>query len=214
MDALDEKAGAARGFSVVFDACAALFLNEPTDQVLSDIRQVACALGAGGFDGPEADAADSTLKQRYYDRLFVTSSRCYVPLIESCIARGGMDESGAMRYASVESSRGDHALRCYETVGFDYRALAGYPLAVSSLRPDSLAAELAFLAFCTRREAESWEAGDADQAAHWNRLARQFACEHVQPWIGSAAACLAATEDDVYARACRLAHDATEALQD
>lgn len=210
MDALDEKAGTARGFSVVFDACAALLLNEPTDQVLSDMRQVAQAVGADGFDGPEADDA---LTQHYYDRFFVTSSRSYVPLIESCIVRGGMDENKTMRYASVESSRGDHALRCYETVGFDFRVLSGYPLAVSSLRADSLAAELAFLAFCTRREAESQETGDADQAVHWNQLARQFAREHVQPWIGTAASCLAATEDDVYAHACRLAQDAAEALQ-
>ena len=103
-----EKAAEARGFSVVFDACAEAFLDEPDEAIIDDVRKVAAALGQDGFDF----ATDDDLKQRYYDRLFVTSTPYYVPLIESSIARGGEDEDGVMRYASIQSDLTDHVLRC------------------------------------------------------------------------------------------------------
>ena len=158
-----EKAAEARGFSVVFDACAEAFLDEPDEAIIDDVRKVAAALGQDGFDF----IADDDLKQRYYDRLFVTSTPYYVPLIESSVARGAEDEDGVMRYASTQSDLTDHVLRCYHTVEFDFQALSGYDLAVKSLHPDSLASELAFLAFCKKREAECWESSDEAQAEHW-----------------------------------------------
>lgn len=196
-----EKATEARGFCVAFDACAEAFLDEPTEEIVGDVRKVARALGQDGFDV----AVDEALKQRYYDRMFVTSTPCYVPLVESSIARGGKDADGVMRYASTQSDLTDHVLLCYRTVGFDYQALSGYKLAVKSLHPDSLASELAFLAFCKKREAECWDEGDEDQASHWARLAAQFADQHARRWLPKAAECLAATDEDFYALTCALA---------
>lgn len=203
-----EKAAEARGFSVVFDACAEAFLDEPDEAIIDDVRKVAAALGQDGFDF----AADDDLKQRYYDRLFVTSTPYYVPLIESSIARGGKDEDGVMRYASIQSDLTDHVLRCYHTVEFDFQALSGYDLAVKSLHPDSLASELAFLAFCKKREAECWESSDEAQAEHWAQLAAQFSKQHASRWVSKAADCLARTDEDFYAHACALAAAAAEAL--
>ena len=189
-----EKAAEARGFSVVFDACAEAFLDEPDEAIIDDVRKVAAALGQDGFDF----VADDDLKQRYYDRLFVTSTPYYVPLIESSVARGAEDEDGVMR--------------CYHTVEFDFQALSGYDLAVKSLHPDSLASELAFLAFCKKREAECWESSDEAQAEHWAQLAAQFSKQHASRWVGKAADCLARTDEDFYAHACALAAAAAEAL--
>lgn len=203
-----EKAAEARGFSVVFDACAEAFLDEPDEAIIDDVRKVAAALGQDGFDF----VADDDLKQRYYDRLFVTSTPYYVPLIESSVARGAEDEDGVMRYASIQSDLTDHVLRCYHTVEFDFQALSGYDLAVKSLHPDSLASELAFLAFCKKREAECWESSDEAQAEHWAQLAAQFSKQHAGRWVGKAADCLARTDEDFYAHACALAAAAAEAL--
>lgn len=203
-----EKAAEARGFSVVFDACAEAFLDEPDETIIDDVMKVVVMLGQKKFD----IAADEALKQRYYDRLFVTSTPYYVPLIESSIARGGEDEDGVMRYGSTQSELTDHVLRCYHTVGFDYQALSGYDLAVKSLHPDSLASELAFLAFCKKREAECWDDSDEEQAEHWARLAVQFANQHPIRWIPKAAECLARTDNDFYALACALAAAMTRVL--
>ncbi|WP_162610884.1 molecular chaperone TorD family protein [Gordonibacter sp. An230] len=207
----NDSAPLVRGLGVVLDACAEAFLNEPTSQVVSDMRRVANVLGAPGFDDIEADDG---LKQRYYDRMFVTSSPLYVPLREGSIVGGGVDQNGAMRYAGIESGRADHVLRCYRAVGFDHRALVGYPLAISTLKPDSIASELAFLAFCVQRCAKANEAGQRDEAARWIELAQTFARDHACTWIPAAAACLERTYRDFYARVCTLAAQAVHAVLD
>lgn len=203
-----ENAAEARSFSVVFDACAEAFLDEPSEAIVADVSKVAAALGQDGFNV----VVDDALRQRYYDRLFVSSTPYYVPLIESSIARGGEGENGVMHYASTQSDLSDHVLRCYRTVGFDYQALSGYGLAVKSLHPDSLASELAFLSFCKKREAECWESSDEAQAEHWARLASQFANQHLARWVSKAAECLARTDDDLYAFVCALAAAMTRVL--
>lgn len=201
-DVCKELAAQARGASVVLGACAEVFLNEPTEAVLADIRAVASAVGEGAFESLVADAA---LRQRYYDRMFVTSSAHYVPLRESCVARGGRDESGAFRYAGVQSARADHALRCYKAVGFDFTQMAGCDFARKSLSADALASELGFLAYLEAGAAAAAERGDEAQAAHWGQLAARFAREHLGAWVGTAAECLASTDDDLYAKTCALA---------
>ena len=60
------------GCSVLLSACAAALLNEPTEQVVQDVRRVAEALGDTRFDGVEPGAP---LTQRYYDRFFVSASQ-------------------------------------------------------------------------------------------------------------------------------------------
>ena len=102
-------------------------------------------------------------------------------------------------------------LRCYRAVGFDYRALAGFGPAVGSLRPDSLAAELAFMAFLARAAAEA--AGEDPAASERAaELLRQFAREHANAWLPKAARLLAAGDDDLYARTAALAADAVGSI--
>lgn len=211
MSSREEKCTSARGFSVVLDACAEAFLNVPSSEVLADLSRIAQIMGA---DKLHEAAEQGNLMQRYYDRVFVTASPLYVPLCESCIARGGIDASGVMQYAAVEGSCLDHLLECYGTVGFDYRSLKGFDLAVASLSADSLATELAFLSFCSGREADAWEAGDEAQARHWSKLSHRFAREHAGTWVAKAADCLGATDNDLYAHTCRLAADTIAALKE
>lgn len=188
------------GYAVVAEVCAEGLLNEPTPDVLDDLRRVAQALGDARFDGIEADG---TLRQRYYDRLFVSSSPHYVPLVESSITKR-VSSNGRLIYGPMSSARGDHVLACYHEVGFDYRTLPGYDMAVRTLRPDSLAAELAFLAELARAAADS-----TGVAAR--RLLGDFLRRHTA-WFSDAAACLAASDDDLYARIAALAAQTTDDL--
>ncbi|MDN4470060.1 molecular chaperone TorD family protein [Gordonibacter sp. RACS_AR68] len=196
-----------RGFAVVAEACAEAFLNEPSARIVDDVARVARALGDGRLDGVVADEA---LRQRYSERFFVPTGPLYVPLSE-CSVRGAAEEEGRVRYAPVSGARADHVLRCYRAVGFDYRALAGFGPAVGSLRPDSLAAELAFMAFLARAAAEA--AGEDPAASERaSELLRQFAREHANAWLPRAARLLAAGADDLYARTAALAADAVGSI--
>ncbi len=202
-----ERRREAQGLSVVLDACAAVFLNEPNDKVVGDVQSVACALGENVFDDIVVDEA---LVQAFHDRMLVPVSPLFVPLQESCIVGSYLDESNAMHYASVESNRLDHVAGCYRAVGFDGDSLQGSPIALANLRADSLAVELAFLGYMKRQEAA---AEDEGQAAHWHELAARFATEHIGVWVEKAAACLERSENDLYARTCLLAAQAVDAIR-
>ena len=174
---------------------------------MDDVARVAQALGDGRFDGVVADEA---LRQRYSERFFVPTSPLYVPLSE-CSVRGAAEEEGRVRYAPASGAQADHVLNCYRAVGFDSRALAGFGPAVGSLHPDSLAAELAFMAFLARAavEAAGEDPAASERAAE---LLCQFAREHANAWLPKAARLLAAGDDDLYARAAALAADAVGSI--
>lgn len=185
-----------QGLSTLFDVCAEGFLNEPSDVVLADIRAVAHAMGNDRFDSFEAS---DQLTQRYYDRVLVASSVLYVPLQESCVRRSILQDN-ARCYASSGGAYAGHVERCYQVAGFDRGLLQGFDLALRSLRPDSLAAELAFVAFLLQQPGE--------RAV---QLAVQFCTEHLGRWVGVAQECLTETNDDLYARLCAFSAEAVEA---
>ena len=203
------RAAEALGFATAFEACAAAFLNEPDEALVEKVRLVAQAVGDHGFDDVVADA---DLKQRYADRVFVASSPYHVPLLESCIAGSAADEHGVVRYGPSQSNRGDHVFRCYKALQFDIDGLPGSPVAVKSLKADSLAAELAFLAFMKGSEAASLQMGDRASAKRWHEFARTFAREHANAWVATAAKWLALSDDDFYAKACDLAAETVAAV--
>lgn len=209
----------ARGFAVAFDALAAAFLNEPSEQVLGDARRVAQALGDSSLDEACAEGccegeAGAALRQRFYDRVIVASSPVHVPLLESCVAGSGVDEKGVAHYNAVQSTRGDHVLRCYRALGFDFKALGGYHLLISTLHCDYIGCELAFLAFMKGGEAQAWGSGDKQAATHWHDLALRFARDHAAAWIPTAVTRLAAGDDDAYARLAELAGNIVRTLID
>ena len=207
-DALFSSADELRGFGVIAEACAEVLVNEPSDQVIDDVARVARALGDDRFDAIDLDDA---LKQRYYDRFFVPTSPFYVPLCESSV-RGAAEEEGRTTYAPATGVQADHVLKCYHAVGFDFQAIAGFEPSVKSLKADSLASELAFLAFLARSAADA-ASSDPAAARRAEQLLLQFVREHAGAWFGKAARCLGATDDDLYARTAALAAEAVASLE-
>lgn len=191
-----------RGFAVIAEACAEALVNEPSAEAVHGMRRVAQTLGSTRFDRVELDA---NLRQRYYDRFFVSSSPFYVPLAESCL-RGAWELDGRRSFGSANGPAADHVLRCYRAVGFDFRALDGFAPAVKQLRPDSMACELAFMASLARSACDG--GADDASAARSVDLLRRFACEHACRWFDDAESALKRTDDDFYAGVCGLAADA------
>lgn len=207
MDDVANSTDEMRGFAVMAQTCAGALLNRPSEQVVDELAGVARTLGDDRFEGIEPDDA---LRQRYDDRLFVPTSPYYVPLCESSV-RGALENEGRVTYASVVGPQADHVLLCYRSVGFDFRNLAGFEPAVNSLRPDSMASELMFLASLARAAADEDAHGPA-ASKRAAQLVRQFAREHASTWFGKAARCLRRSDDDFYARLCALAAQAVESM--
>lgn len=196
-----------RGFRTVMAVCAEALLNLPTEDVVANVRSVAEALGDDGFDDVVADAA---LEQRYYDRFFVSAHPAYVPLCEDAV-RGGYMDGDRFRYGSVCGKHYAHTLTCYKAVGFDFRRLAGFEPSVTTLKPDSMASELAFLVFLADSALEA-EDRDPEVAQRSRELLVTFARDHACRWFDDAAECLERFDDDFYAGVCALAAEAVTAL--
>lgn len=200
----EERAGMLRGYAVLARACAAVLVNEPSDKVIADIDRVARTLDDESFANI---VADDTLRQRYYDRFFVSSTPYFVPLTESAVVKRWTSE-GRLHYGALDSARCDHVQRCYKTVGFDCRAIEGYAPAIQNLHPDSMACELVFLAGL----AEVATHGEVSAPAA-ERLLVEFARLHAR-WFADAATCLTATDNDLYARTVAFAAENTAQLTD
>ncbi len=196
-----------RGFRTVMAVCAEALLNLPTEDVVADVRSVAEALGDDGFDDVVADAA---LEQRYYDRFFVSAHPAYVPLCEDAV-RGGYMDGDRFRYGSVCGKHYAHTLTCYKAVGFDFRRLAGFEPSATTLKPDSMASELAFLVFLADSALEA-EDRDPEVAQRSRELLVTFARDHACRWFDDAAECLERFDDDFYAGVCALAAEAVAVL--
>lgn len=137
---------------------------------------------------------DAELKQAYLERLLVPCSPAYVPLSEQCV-RGAVEDDGRWTFGPVDGVHSRHVLRCYERAGFDYRRLCGHEPLVRSLRPDSLAAECAFVAFLLEH---AEHASDEEASAGRIAYAEAFLREHMGKWVCDAAhACAQACPDDL-----------------
>lgn len=196
-----------RGFRTVMAVCAEALLNLPTEDVVANVRSVAEALGDDEFNDVVADAA---LEQRYYDRFFVSAHPAYVPLCEDAV-RGGYMDDGRFRYGSVCGKHYAHTLTCYKAVGFDFRRIEGFEPSVSMLKPDSMASELAFLAFLAD-SALAAEGRDSEVAQRSRELLVTFARDHASRWFGDAVECLERFDEDFYAGVCALAAESVAAL--
>lgn len=196
-----------RGFRTVVVVCAEALLNLPAEDVVANVRSVAEALGDDSFNDVVADAA---LEQRYYDRFFVSAHPAYVPLCEDAV-RGGYMDDDRFRYGSVCGKHYAHTLTCYKAVGFDFRLVEGFEPSVTMLKPDSMASELAFLAFLAD-SALAAEGRDSEVAQRSRELLVTFARDHASRWFGDAVECLERFDEDFYAGVCALAAESVAAL--
>lgn len=192
-----ESAMEARAAGLVYETLAEALLNVPDERILSDVARVADVLGAEGLGRFEAGA---DLEQRYFDRFFVPSSPYFVPLSESCL-RGSAVVDGARRYGPTAGPDIDHVEQCYRSWSFELSSLTGYPLAVKTLRADSLASELAFAALLAQAESEARSEDEAKRCRTWRG---RFVNRHLARWADQAAEAVAETDDDFFARLCAL----------
>ena len=188
------------GFRHVTALLVNALVNQPSNQIILDMQGLSALLGADNFNDLQAGEA---LDQRYYDRFFVASSQHFVPLQESSIL-GMIEHNGRIQYASSRSQRSNHVKKCYLAVGFDYTKISGFAPAVSKLRADSMASQLAFMSFLANNSIVNWESNKAS-AEHSCELLNQFISNHSSKWFEKAAECMRKTDDDFYAKICDLA---------
>ena len=192
----EETARTSRGMRVVYETIVEALINEPSDRIIDDAKNVAGFLGDDSFtDMAPSDA----LAQRYYDRFFVAPSAFHIAWEERAVWTANI-ANGRIEYGSPAVARSAHALSCYRKAGLDFTALSGYEIAVKSLKPDSLASELAFMAFLHDGAGRAFEAGDVASAAVNRRLALSFLTQHLSKWTSRAAEMAALSDDDFYAR--------------
>lgn len=192
-----ERALEARAAGLVYETLAEALLNVPDGRILSDVARAADLLGAEGLRCFEASA---DLEQRYFDRFFVPASPYFVPLSESCLLDSAV-VNGSRRYGPTAGPAIDHVERCYRSWSFEFSSLTGYPLAVKTLRADSLASELAFAALLARAESEARSEDEARRCHAWRK---RFVDLHLARWVDLAAEAMAEADDDFFARLCAL----------
>lgn len=206
-----KKVDVARGYATLFNACAAAFLQQPTAKGVDKVHAIIRSIGDPSSIGKEDLDA---LSKRFNERMFVTVSPYYVPLVESSIYPSAVGTDGRVQYGPLSSSRSDHVLRCYQEVQFNMDSLNADELVKGTMRADSLGCEMAFLAYLWQGEVTNWIAGNQSVAAHWHELGQRFAREHAATWFELAAERLAGSDDDFYADVCALASVAVKSMLD
>lgn len=188
-------------FAVAHEVVCEALINAPSERVVGDVMRVADAMGSTLFDDI---AWQDGLEQRYYDRFFVPTSSLFIPLDECRVASAEV-ERGRVSWGPAADRCSEHAARCYRLAAFDYRSLKGDALAIGRLRPDSLACEVAYLAFLERG---SLQREDAPNTC--DRFALAFLSRHAK-WVTKAARIMERQGDDFYARLVRFAAEAAYA---
>ena len=198
------------GACTVYETLAEALLNVPSEQVLADVCDVAHVFGVSEFDD---ELADDALEQCYYNRMFVASHPCYVALSESMVVSAGIVD-GRVEYGSPAQGRRAQVVSCYKKVGFSHKSLEGFDLSIQSLKADSLASELAFMAFLHHGAGEGAAHGDIAKMKTYHRLALHFLEQHLSAWAQKAAHLAAASGEDFYSRLCAFISQGVEADQE
>lgn len=188
----------ALGARVIYETLAEGLVNIPSENILTDLRNIALILDeADLFDFESRIGPDSKtqLEKAFYDRFFVVTHPQYIPLRESDLLAMQI-KGGGVSYGKPRTGIIAHASNCYRETGFDFRKITGYEMAIKSLKADSMASELSFMAFL--HDGSSSTKSEAQALAH-ERLALSFLEQHLNKWA-SKAADIAANYDDIYAR--------------
>ena len=182
--------------------CSRALIEEPTQELVDEVVRAADAMGVAPAG---AVVADEGRRQRFFDRMVVTSTPFFVPLTESAVTRR-LPMDGRTRYGSLSGPRADHALQCYRAVGFSYGSIKGCPAVVQGLRPDSMAVELAFV--CALAQSALGEGG-----TNAVRLLGEFVRSHTR-WFADAAMCLSGHGEDLYATVAAMSARLVQGLEE
>ncbi|RNL41937.1 hypothetical protein DMP06_00550 [Slackia equolifaciens] len=180
-----------------YASLAAFLVTLPTKEMMDDLRRLACAVCGDGCVCDFSDVGDAI--QVFHDRTSVTCSARFVPLSEQCVYRAECTKGESWTYGPVTGSRSSHVLACYRKAGFGFKGIQGFEPVVRSLRPDSLAAECAFMAYLLNRAACCSQSAESDE-----QFADAFLREHLSSWVGRAADMSEQTGNDYYAFIVRL----------
>lgn len=187
----------ALGARIIYETLAEGLVNIPSENILTDLRNIALILNeADLFDSESRIDPDSKtqLEKAFYDRFFVVTHPWYIPLRESDLLAMQI-KGGVVSYGKPRTGIIAHVSNCYRETGFDFRKITGYEMAIKSLKADSMASELSFMAFL--HDGSSSARSQAQAIAH-ERLALSFLEQHLSKWANKAAN-LAANYDDMYA---------------
>jgi hypothetical protein len=185
----------------IYESFAFILVNEPDDRVLRAYESICSLVGSRKPVDKHSllTQADVVLKQRYFDRFFVTTSLFYAPLNEQCIRRAYQSD-GAWRFGQRAGTYSLHVAECYHLAGFDFKMLNGFEPTVKTLLVDSLAAETAFMGHLLIKQSEA----DHEAAKQWDEFRRVFINEHLGQWVSKAATIMRSQADDLYAEAVSL----------
>lgn len=195
------------GFMVAADVVYTALVNKPSPEIVADVCNVGRILD---IDSCESFEANQELEQRYYDRFYVPTSPYFIPLVENSI-REACSVGVHKRYGSTKGMFSREVLASYQALHFNYKALPGDEVAVRSLKPDSLASEIAFMSALADKATAGDSPNPAASAAAL-RLLGLFAREHPQRWFWQAENDMRAVDDDFYAFVVRIAAIALDSL--
>ena len=195
---------ARRGLRLVYEMIAEALVRIPDEQVLEDVASIAEGMGFDELSIQARKIDPPSARQRFYDRFFVPTSSVYVVLSECRMADAEITD-GRIEYGPAADRRFDHVLALYGQAGFDPKLMKGDEVAIKHLAADSLASEIAFLAYLENAR----EQKEADPAVV-DRFAYAFLKRH-SAWIGRAADIMMNQDDDLYAKLVELAATAVQA---
>ncbi len=199
---------AERGLCTVYEMLVEALINPPDERICHDIAQVARTVGFDELEKTAKDAEDPSAAQRYYDRFFVPTSGTYIALSECRMADAEI-EGGRVSFGPAANRRYEHVQALYDQAAFDFHNLKGDPLSLRQLAADSLASELAFLAFLAKAKEEDAIPRDAA-----DRFLCAFLKNHGINWVENAARIMKAQSNDLYAQLVELAAFAQQAHAD
>ena len=194
------------GFAAITNTLCAALLNKPSQDIIKSVHDIALEMGMDGFGD---FIADSAMEQRFSDRFFVGSSRYYVPLYETSML-GSYEQNGKTYYGAARGERANHVKKCYQSVGFEYSKIDGFDLAVSKLKSDSMASQLAFMSMLANNAVVNW-VGNTVLRDKCIELLDVFIRQHPSVWFGVAADAMKKADSDFYACVCSLAEAVTVA---
>ena len=193
----------ARGCANSLGLVCQVLVNVPNTELIGKVKITGAPLGVVIDD----TLSPEELQERYNNRFFVPSNPWYVPLCEQSVRTAVMQDGGVI-YGSLSGHYAEHVAQCYRLANFDYRGLVGNPLHVSSISPDGLAVELAFLALLKEKEAVALESSQTSSEYHpeWYRERfLEFATSHTLPFAEKARKCLEFPKPDFYQTVASLA---------
>lgn len=188
----------------IYEFLSYCLLNEPTENLIELIRN-----RKDFFEQLEMnldfldDYNIEDIKQEYYDRFFVPTSKIFVPPYESAIRNRKM-KKGRIEYGRLDSENTFHVKACYEMVDFKVEELKAFAPLKANHYPDHLAFELSFITSLVNFQINALKNDDEERASRWRKLQRDFIMEHISKWIGDYAALVEGKEKGLYSFICRM----------